>query len=140
MVLSPSSPVSCIPNLRRCPWSVWASASRIALIQSSAPFFSVYLAISSTVTPPPLLVVKTSNAQGNQSSDPGSNEEMRQNSKSTTLEESGTQAPVAVEPVNTGTLGKSTREEEDEVTIRRAFEIIDDHERNLVRRLENVRR
>ena len=54
------------------------------------------------------LIKKTSNAQGNQSSDPGSNEEMRRTSKSTTLEESGTQAPVAVEPVNTGTLGEST--------------------------------
>jgi hypothetical protein len=86
------------------------------------------------------LIKKTSNAQGNQSSDPGSNEEMRRTSKSTTLEESDTQVPVAVEPVNTGTLGESTREEEDEATIRRAFEIIEDHERNLVRRLENVRR
>ena len=85
------------------------------------------------------LIKKTSNAQGNPS-DPGSNEEMRRNSKSTTLEESGTQAPVAVEPVNTGTLGESTREEEDEATIRLAFEIIEDHERNLARRLENVRR
>ena len=65
---------------------------------------------------------------------------MRRTSKSTTLEESATQPPVAVEPGNTGTLGESTREEEDEVTIRRAYEIIEDHEENLARRLENVRR
>ena len=79
---------------------------------------------------------------------------MRRTNRSTTLEESAPQPPVAVEPGNTGvsssntnggileggTLVVSTREEEDEV-IRVAFGILDrDHERNLVRRFENVRR
>ena len=79
---------------------------------------------------------------------------MHRTNRSTTHEESATQPPVAVEPGNTGvcnsntnggilkggTLVVSTREEEDEV-IRVAFDILDrDHDRNLVRRLENVMR
>ena len=65
---------------------------------------------------------------------------MRRTSKSTTLEESATQPPVAVEPGNTGTLGESTREEENEATIRLAFEIMEQNrEENLGRRLENLR-
>ena len=65
---------------------------------------------------------------------------MRRTSKSTTLEESDTQAPVAVEPVNTGTLDESTREEENEATIRLAFEIMEQNrEENLARRLDNLR-
>ena len=66
---------------------------------------------------------------------------VRRTNRSTTLEESDTQAPVAVEPGNTGTLGESTREEENDATIRPAFELMEqNHEENLARRLENVRR
>ena len=92
------------------------------------------------------LIKKTSNAQGNQSSDPGSNEEMRRTSKSTTLEESDTQAPVAVEPGNTGVSNSNTNGgilEGGTVpwSIREAFEILDrDQKKNLEKRLENVRR
>ena len=60
--------------------------------------------------------------------------------RSTTLEKSDTQPPVAVEPGNTGTLVESTREEEEEA-IHVAFEILDrDQNRNLARRLDNIRR
>ncbi len=65
---------------------------------------------------------------------------MRRTNRSTTLEESDTQPPLAVEPGNTGTLVESTREEEEEA-IRLAFEILDrDQNRNLARRLDNIRR
>ena len=72
---------------------------------------------------------------------------MRLTNRNTTLEESATQPPVAVEPQGNQSSDPerneempSTREEEDAV-IRVAFDILDrDHKRNLVRRLENVMR
>ena len=71
---------------------------------------------------------------------------MRLTNRSTTLEESATQPPVAVEPGNTGVSNSNTNggiEEDGTVhwSIREAFEILDrDQKKNLEKRLENVRR
>ena len=71
---------------------------------------------------------------------------MRRTNRSTTLEESAPQPPVAVEPGNTGVSNSNTNggiEEDGSVhwSIREAFEILDrDQKKNLEKRLENVRR
>ena len=71
---------------------------------------------------------------------------MRRTNRSTTLEESAPQPPVAVEPGNTGVSNSNTNggiEEDGTVhwSIRERFEILDrDQKKNLEKRLENVRR
>jgi hypothetical protein len=71
---------------------------------------------------------------------------MRRTNRSTTLEESAPQPPVAVEPGNTGVSNSITNggiEEDGTVHwwLREAFEILDrDQKKNLEKRLENVRR
>ena len=71
---------------------------------------------------------------------------MRRTNRSTTLEESAPQPPVAVEPGNTGVSNSNTNGgilEDDTVhwSIREAFEILDrDQKKNLEKRFENLRR
>ncbi len=71
---------------------------------------------------------------------------MRRTNRSTTLEESAPQPPVAVELGNTGVSNSNTNGgilEDDTVhwSIREAFEILDrDQKKNLEKRFENLRR
>ncbi len=70
---------------------------------------------------------------------------MHRTNRSTTLEESATQPPVAVEPGNTGVSNSNTNGgtlEDDTVhwSIREAFERLDRDQRNLETRLKNYAR